>query len=101
MPFVAVVGTPLIGPGAGVIGTPPLIPIPGRPKINGIDVAMVNDLVQFTYSDTRGTQILTISQLNASIATKVNGISVAMQGTAMSDASVTIGVPPQTLVQTV
>lgn len=101
MPFVAVVGTPLIGAGAGVIGTPPLIPRIDRPKINGLDVAMVGDLVQFTYSNiTQGTQILTITPTNASQLFKIGGIQAAIQGTLMSDASVSVGLPPQTLVQT-
>lgn len=98
MAFVAVVGTPLIGEGSGVIGTPPLIPNLARPKINGLDVAMVGDQVLFTYDDTRGSQTLIISQALASIFVKVNNISVAMQGTLMSDAAVSIGVPPQVIV---
>lgn len=98
MPFVAVVGTILIGEGSGVIGTPPLIPIPARPKINGLDVALVGDLVQFTYSDTRGTQVLTISQALASLTMRVNGLAVAVQGTLMSDPAVSVGVPPQFIV---
>lgn len=99
MAFVAVVGTPLIGPGSGVIGSPPLPPIPGRPTINGVQVAMVGDAVQFTYSDNRGTQILTITPALASLFTKVNNVPIALQGTLMSDGSVSIGVPPQVLVQ--
>lgn len=98
--FVAVVGTPLSGAGVGIIGTPPLLPIPGRPQINGIDVALVGDSVQFTYDDILlGSQLLTITSALASIFVKVNNVPVALQGTLMSDASVSVGLPPQLLVQ--
>jgi uncharacterized Zn-binding protein involved in type VI secretion len=99
MPFVAVVGTTLLGSGSGVIGTPPLTQLPTRPTINGVPVALVGDSVQFNYTDTRGSQILTITSALASLFVKSNNIPVALQGTLMSDSGVSIGVPPQIIVQ--
>lgn len=62
---------------------------------------MVGDLVQFTYTNiTQGTQILTITAANASLLFKVGGIPVAIQGTLMSDGSVSVGLPPQVIVNT-
>ena|ERR1044071_6307650 len=97
--LVAVVGTPLLGPGAGVVGVPPLPPLLGRPRVNGLAVALVGDVVQFVYSDTRGTQLLVITEALASLLLRADGRAVAIQGTLMSDPEVAIGVPPQLLVQ--
>lgn len=100
MPLVAVIGTPIVGAAVGVIGTPPLLPIPGRPKVNGLDVAMVGDQVQVVYDDVlQGTQVLVITAALASLFVKVNGIQVALQGTLLSDSSLSLGVPPQVVLQ--
>lgn len=93
--LVAIVGTALIGPGTGVVGTPPLPPVPGRPLVLGQEAALVGDTVQFTYDDNRGTQLLTISQALASATTIAGGRSLAVQGTLMSDPAVSLGAPPQ------
>ena len=99
--LVATTGTPLIGPGTGVIGNPPLSQLPARPNVTGLPVAIVGDPVLFTYNDERGTQMLSISSIGASLYTFVGGTRVALQGTALSDPSVSIGVPPQTILSAI
>lgn len=99
MSFVAVIGTPLIGPGSGVVGDPPLVPLPSRPSIGGMPVALVGDQVAFNYSDQRGRQILTITPVLGAVSARAAGLPFALQGTLMSDAGVSVGVPPQILVK--
>lgn len=96
--LVAVVGTPLVGPGQGVIGDPPLVEYPSRPKIAGVDAALATDQVAFTYDDKRGRQILTITTALASTVATANGLQLALQGTLMSDPEVSIGLPAQSIV---
>jgi hypothetical protein len=101
MPLVATEGTPLVGPGTGVVGVPPLVTVPGRPKIDGVDVALEGDLVEFTYSDERGPQILTLTSLLSSLVCRSSGRAWALEGTLTSDPEVQVGRPIQTLVRAI
>lgn len=96
MALVAVETTPLIGPGSGSLDA---IADVTRPTAGGLKIAAVGDTGTFTYTAPPRTVTLTITDTLASLVADINGNHLALQGTEMSDSSVTIGVPPQLVLE--